>query len=430
MRRRLILVSTAVTGMVVLAFLVPLFVLVSDLARDTALSDAEREAESLARVLSVLTVSEDLPSAIDTVGEDRIAAINGSVILPSGSVVGLPVPDDEDTSLAAAGSSFVASVEGGAAVYVPILTTDGSTTVIRVFVPAADMTEGVTRSRIILSLLGLSLVAISAWVADRLGRSMVEPVEDLSHTANELGQGDLTARVEPAGPPEIADLGRSFNRLADQVGRLLQEERESAADLAHRLRTPLTAARLNVDGLPDGPQKDRIAADLDNLERTSDFIIKEARRPVRREEEAWSDLGLVTAERVAFWLPLVHDQDRDITVDITDVSCPVSIPVTDVEAMVDALIENAISHTPDGTRFAVVVTVTDHHVVLCVEDAGPGFVDASAIERGESGRNSSGLGLDIVRRTVEESGGTLAIGDSVELGGAGIVVRLPVVATD
>jgi len=414
---------------VVLAFLIPLFILVSDLARDTALSDAEREAESLARVLSVLTVSDDLASALDTVGEDRIAAINGSVILPDGGVVGLPVPGDEDLSLATAGSSFVASVDGGAAVYVPVLTTDGTTTVIRVFVPESVMNEGVARSRVILSLLGIALVAISAWVSDRLGRSMVEPVEDLSETANRLGHGDLDARVVPAGPPELADLGASFNRLAGQIERLLQEERESAADLAHRLRTPLTAARLNVDGLPDGPQKDRIVADLDNLERTSDFIIKEARRPVRREEMEWSDLGLVTAERVAFWQPLASDQDREVHVAITADPSPVAIPVTDVEAMVDALIENAISHTPEGTTFAISVEVEADHVILGVEDAGQGFTDASAIERGESTRDSSGLGLDIVRRTVEGSGGTLAIGDSRRLEGAGIIVRLPLAPT-
>jgi signal transduction histidine kinase len=425
MRRRLILVSTAVTGMVVLAFLIPLFILVSDLARDSALADAERQAESLARVLSVLTVSEPIDDAVATVGVERIEALNATVILSNGDAIGTAVPEDEDLTLAEGGSSFVASVDGGAAVYVPVLTPDGSTTVIRVFVSDDVMTDGVLRSWVVLATLGVALIALSAFVADRLGRSMVKPVEELSHTAFELGHGDLDARVVPSGPGEIADLGRAFNRLADQVGRLLQHERESAADLAHRLRTPLTAARLNVDGLADGPHKDRIVADLDNLERTSDFIIKEARRPVRREEETWSDLAGVTGQRVDFWQPLAEEQARKVTASITSTPAPVAIPEADVEAMVDALIENAISHTPEGTEFAISVELDGTTAVLCVEDAGPGLSDARSIERGESSRDSSGLGLDIVRRTVEGSGGTLAIGSSRDLGGAGIVIRLP-----
>ena len=92
MRRRLILVSVAVTSMVVVAFLVPLFILVADLAHDSAVSQGERDAETLARILSVLTVSGSLEEAIETVGEDRIEDVGGSVILPDGSVIGTEIP--------------------------------------------------------------------------------------------------------------------------------------------------------------------------------------------------------------------------------------------------------------------------------------------------------------------------------------------------
>lgn len=317
MRRRLILLTVAVTGIVVLAFLVPLFMLVGGLARDSAISSAEREAESLARVLSVLMVSESADAATQFMGEDRIVAVNASVILPDGVVVGLPVPRDEDLSLAADGSSFIASVTGGVAVFIPVLTGDGSSVVVRVLAPSEDLTAGVQRSRVILTGLGIVLIAIAAWIADQLGRSMVEPIRELSDTANKLGHGDLSVRVDPAGAPEIHEVGVELNRLAGRIGRLLQDERETAADLAHRLRTPLTAARLSVDGLSDGAQKERLVADLDELQRTTDFIIREARRPVRREEEEWCDLGVVTAQHVDFWHPLAAEQGRQVDVAIT-----------------------------------------------------------------------------------------------------------------
>lgn len=425
MRRQLILLTGSVTAMVVLAFLVPLFILVGDLAHDRAVSAAERDAESLARVLSVLTVRNDLQTAVDTVGRIRIEAVNGSVIFPDGTVVGLDVPSDEDLALALGGSSFIAAVGGGKAVYVPVIQPDGSTLVVRVFVSEESMTAGVRRSWLILALLGVALVVLAAWVADRLGRSMVEPIKDLSTTAGRLGHGDLSVRVQPAGPPEIEEVGLELNRLADRIGRLLEAERESAADLAHRLRTPLTAAKLSIDGLADGPEKDRLNTDLDELQRTTDFIIREARRPVRRESEEWCDLAAVVLSRVDFWHPLAQEQGRTVDIDIGNTAAPVAIPNGDAEAMIDALIENVLAHTPDGTPFLVHVEIGTGTVLLSVEDAGSGFDDGSVVDRGTSSGNSTGLGLDIVRRTVEGAGGTLTIGESLTHTGAGIVIQLP-----
>ncbi len=425
MRRRLILLTVAVTGIVVLAFLVPLFILVGGLAHDSAVSSAEREAESLARVLSVLMVNVSADAAAGFIGVDRIVAVNGSVILPDGEVVGLPVPDDEDLSLAEAGSSFIAPVTGGIAVFIPVLAGEHSTVVVRVFSPSDELNAGVQQSRAILIALGIVLIGISAWISDRLGRSMVEPVKELSETANKLGHGDLTVRVVPSGPPEIEEVGIEFNRLAARIGRLLQDERETAADLAHRLRTPLTAARLNLDGLEECAQKEKLVADLDELQRTTDFIIREARRPVRREEEEWCDLASITAQRAAFWHPLAVDQGRQVHVKITSNAVPIPLPAGDVEAAVDALIENALSHSSDGAGLAITVEVANAKAVLTVEDGGEGFVDQTVLERGVSTGPSTGLGLDIVRRTVEDAGGTVSIGESVSLGGAGIVVTLP-----
>lgn len=431
MRRRLILLSVAVTSMVVLAFLVPLFILVSDLARDSAISAGERDAESLARALSVLTVNDDLSTAIDVVGEDRIIDVNGSVILPSDNVVGMPLSGDhehadeaEELTLAEGGNSFIAAVPEGAAVYIPVVTSMG-TAVVRVLVPNEEIHAGVSRSWMVLAALGIGLVALAALVADRLGRSMVIPVKELSEVAERLGQGDLSARVNPAGPPEIAEVGLEINRLASQIGRLLQQERETAADLAHHLRTPLTAARLTLDGLEASSHKDRLVSDLDELQRTTDYIIREARRPVRQEEQGSCDLGTVVGERVRFWEPLATEQERDVTISITDVPTPVSVAAVDIETAVDALIENVISHTEAGIPFSITVSRTGTWARLVIEDGGSGLPDEFTLGRGISHGDSTGLGLDIVRRTVASVDGSLSFGRSELLGGLWIQIDMP-----
>ena len=426
MRRRIILLSSAVTALVVIAFLVPLFLVAADLARDRAISAAQRDGESLARVLSVLTVEQDLASAISVLGEERIEEVGGSVVLPDGLVIGVAVPVNEDLSLALDGSSFMAAVDGGLAFYIPVFESDGSVAVIRVFIPDGELSEGVRRSWVILSLLGTVLVVIAAWIADRLGRSMVTPVKQLSITARTLGLGDMTARVEPAGPHEIEEVGFEINRLADRIGRLLQAERESAADLAHRLRTPLTAAKLSVDGLPDSLHKTRLNADLDELQRTTDFIIRQARRPMRDDASQRCDVAAIVGARTEFWLPLALEQSRDVEVRISEGEAIIAMPGGDAEVMIDALLENVFAHTPEATPMSVCVDVGERVVRISIEDAGPGFADISNVARGVSTRDSTGLGLDIVRRAVEASDGTMTIGESTSLGGASVALALPI----
>ncbi len=418
------LMSVAVTGMVVLAFIVPISSLVGDLASDTAINAAERDAESLARVLAVLVLDRSLEESVEIFGEDRIVSLSGSVIGPDDRVFGQDVPADEDLSPARDGRSFIVALDGGAAVYIPLLVGEGRPAVIRVFVTDATMNMGVVQSRVILGLLGLLLVTMGAWIADRLARGIVAPIEALSDTARTLGEGDLDARVRPAGPREVQEMGAEFNRLAEQVGRLLQEERETAADLAHRLRTPLTAARLSLESFGEGPEKDRLAADLDELHRTTNFIIREARRPVRSATGGQCDLNAVVKERTDFWLPLASEQGREVATEVSGEPVVVGIPIDDTAAMVDALLENVLSHTPEGTPLRVSSGMEGGFAVLVVEDGGQGLASPTVAERGASHADSTGLGLDIVRRTAQSAGGVMKIGSS-QLGGARIEVAVP-----
>ncbi len=422
MRRRLVVVSMAITAMVVIAFVVPLGILVRDLAQDRALVAAEREAQDVARFLGVFAPDRGVAGAVGFLGLDEVTRFDVSVIDVDGTVYGAPIAEGEDLEVALSGRAFRAGVDGGQVIYTPVVLEDG-VIVVRVFVPDEVLTEGVARSWVTLALLGLVLVGLAVVVSDRLGRSMVEPVRELSVVARRLGEGDLAARVDPAGPEEIAEVGAELNELASRIVRLLQIERESAADLSHRLRTPLTALRLDVEALPDGRDKDQILEDLDELQRTVDFVIDEARRPVRRETQGASDIGVVAAERVAFWSALAEEQGREARSVIDEGPHRVAIPEGDAAAMIDALLGNVFAHTPEGAGFSVAVSRNGSVVRLVVEDEGPGF-DPALIERGQSDGGSTGLGLDIVRRTAESVGGSIEV-MTTDAGAASVVITLP-----
>ena len=114
---------------------------------------------------------------------------------------------------------------------------------IRSYAPDSLRHAGVTRTWALLGGLGVLLLVIGVLLADRLGRRLVGSVADLARTADRLATGDLTARAAPSRAPELRRVGSELNRLAGRIQDLLIAAREDAADLAHRLRTPITAMR-------------------------------------------------------------------------------------------------------------------------------------------------------------------------------------------
>src|SRR5688572_12558369 len=127
--------------MVVLAFLVPLALLVRTLARDRALNAAELEAQGLAPALSLTDEPDALATAVQATNagpEDRL-----SIVLPGGTVVGAPTePDSPNLALARRGQAFSAGAPGGMEVLVPVVLAEGQTAVVRVAVPDALLSRG------------------------------------------------------------------------------------------------------------------------------------------------------------------------------------------------------------------------------------------------------------------------------------------------
>jgi signal transduction histidine kinase len=354
---------------------------------------------------------------------DQLSELGISVVLPDGSVLGSPLTGaNRLLELASSGRSFTADVAGGREVYVPVDFELGRA-VVRASVPSALLHRGVVRAIGLLVVLGLALLLIGILVADRLARVTVRPVTALARTAHDLAEGDLSARVEPGGPDEVREVGVAVNRLGERIGELLAAERESVADLSHRLRTPLTALRLDAGGLRDREEADRVTAGVEALERTVDDVIRSARRPVREGVRAQCDAVAVVRARAAFWQVLAEDQDRELRVDLSSGPLLVRLVPEDLAAAVDALLGNVFAHTPEGSAVDVAVASMYDGVVVEVADRGPGLPPA-ATERGHSGAGSTGLGLDIAQRTAEAAGGRLVLEDR-PAGGARVVLVLP-----
>jgi signal transduction histidine kinase len=89
-------------------------------------------------------------------------------------------------------------------------------------------------------------------------RAITHPIDQLTHAAQQLAQGDLATRValddraSRFGSDEISELGAAFNAMASNLQRSEQVRRDMTADIAHELRTPLAVMRGNLEAMLDG----------------------------------------------------------------------------------------------------------------------------------------------------------------------------------
>ena len=231
---------------------------------------------------------------------------------------------------------------------------------------------------------GLVVVAVlvvlgAVLITDRLSRPARRALRALADTAVAIGEGRLNARIRVHGPRDLVILGESINAIGERVQGLLTKEREMAADVSHRLRTPLTALRLDTETLT-GAEGVRIRDAIAALEQDVDAIIRDVRpqepAPGRGEAERACDLSEAVLDRMGFWSMLAADQGREVTLDLPEAPCLVALNRDECVAVLDSLVGNVFRYTPADGPFAVAVVRYAGWVTLIVEDAGPGIGDA------------------------------------------------------
>jgi signal transduction histidine kinase len=130
-------------------------------------------------------------------------------------------------------------------------------------------------------------------------------------------------------------------------------------------------------------------------------------------------------DRADFWSALADEEGRMIAVELPRDPIVIGLDRDSLGALLDALLGNVFAHTPEGTpaRISLHRRAEPGGAVLAVADRGPGLAVAQAAERGVSGAGSTGLGLDIVRRTAAAAGGSMRL-EATPGGGLTVVVEL------
>lgn len=279
------------------------------------------------------------------------------------------------------------------------------------------------------------LMLVVWWVVSR----SLAPVARVRGQVAARQADDLSPLSEDDLPEEVRPLVHELNLLFDRVQKAFDAQKHFVADAAHELRSPLTAIKLQVQGLqraPDQPTRDlavaRLAAGIDRAARLVEQMLALARHEASAAAGAEREtISLPEVVRLAISDAVAAAQAQDIDVGLVRADpATVTGQAEAVRMMVRNLLDNAVKYTPGGGRVDVAVLRLADGVELTVDDSGPGIA-ADERERvldrfyrsGEPQVPGSGLGLAIVKSIAELHGATVSLDHSKTLGGLRVVVR-------
>ena len=292
---------------------------------------------------------------------------------------------------------------------------------VRVTQGVVAVQSAVRRAELGLVLIAVIVLALGLVAGILIARQIAGPVQRLQRVARRVAGGDLAARAEMEGSLEQRSLAGSFNEMTERVTLLLDAQRQFVADASHQLRTPLTGLRLRLEearaevgAAAAEHELEAAIAEVDRLSATVNDLLVLSRAGERRLEGAWVDLDDLTVATVERWRR--HARERAIALEHRRAgpSGTVWAARSDLERILDALVENAISYSPAHTT----VEVASFPERIEVSDRGPG-IDADERElvferfrRGRAGRDGppgSGLGLSMARELARAWDGEIGI---------------------
>lgn len=261
-----------------------------------------------------------------------------------------------------------------------------------------------------------------------LSLALLKRVETIRRTADAIIAGDLTRRIPLRGTGDDFDrLSQTLNRMLDRIGELMESLREVSAHIAHDLKTPLAHLRQRLETArtqPTGPRDaalDAAVADANDILITFEALLRIAQieSGTRRAGFAMVDLSDIVATVVDAFTPSAEDTGHALGTEIGP-SLYVSGDRELLTQMFANLVENAIRHTPAGTRVAISLKAEHEFVNVAVTDNGPGVPETERqrifdrFHRLDRSRSvaGSGLGLSLVKAVAEIHSASLTVEDA------------------
>jgi signal transduction histidine kinase len=271
---------------------------------------------------------------------------------------------------------------------------------------------------------GLALLA-AAVLAYAAAWGLTRRLRRLEAAAEQIAAGDFGQPVVDHGRDEVAELAAAFENMRQRLAQLERARREFIQNASHELRTPLFSLGgflelLEDEDLDEATRREflvEIRAQIDRLTKLASDLLDLSRLDAGQMEVTEENVDLAETARIVYeeFRPAAESDGHELDVQAHG---PV-IAVADAQRVLQVarvLLQNAIRHTPGGTRVTITAAGRNGKAVLEIRDEGPGIAP-DAIQhvferfyRAEGGRTSgSGLGLAIASELARRMAGALEV---------------------
>lgn len=284
----------------------------------------------------------------------------------------------------------------------------------------------------------IPLAVVLVWVGLTRG---IAPLNRLQRLIRRRRPTNFSPIATADAPEEVRPLIVAFNDMMARLEENIQAQQRFIADAAHQMRTPLTGLKMQTDLAltEDDPEQVRQALlrIATSTERASHLInqLLALARAEATSEKIYAvepvDLALIVRDAVAEAFPLAQAKQIDLGLEGGEWQQWVDGNPMQLREMVKNLVDNAIKYTPRGGRVTARTSRQGEHILVEVEDTGPGIPEADRERVFErfyrvlgSGEDGSGLGLPIVREICELHRGRVEL--DANPSGKGTVARVTV----
>jgi signal transduction histidine kinase len=293
----------------------------------------------------------------------------------------------------------------------------------------ADSVALIRRQILIAGLIALAVALISGYYASN---ALTRRLKRLEGAAGEVAAGNFSQPIPVDSQDELGELARAFNEMQQRLARLDQARKEFIANASHELRTPIFSLGGFVELLQDEEIDEQTRSEflttmreqLDRLQKLATDLLDLSRLDAGSLELELEPVPLRTlAAQVAGEFAAaaaMHGSQIEIVGKELDTDIEAECDPERVAQILRALLNNALTHTEDGTSIEVAAgrgapgAGGRTPAELVVTDDGPGIPREELptvfdrFSTGNTGRGS-GLGLAIARELAERMRGTLGV---------------------
>ena len=262
---------------------------------------------------------------------------------------------------------------------------------------------------------------------------LIKRLRRLRITAKTFGEGDFSKRIHISSTSYIVDIENEFNRMAEKIETLVQDNKLLSNAVSHDLRTPLARLRFGIEALSETDRPEtkekyirHLSQDIKEMENLVGVLLDYARLDQKMIRVTRIPLSINELIKASVQ-NLTSNDPSVVSIDISGLS-HTQIIISGDEKYLSMLINNLLSNAQQYSVKQVFITTqqTNNSVVMSVSDDGPGI----ALEKREHifkpftrGENHSekkgyGMGLAIVARIAAWHDAQISVGQSEELDGA------------